>query len=46
MYGMIPNAKIEALENAPPENIFNKNQWPIILKGTGTGENVFLMMEI
>lgn len=23
-----------------------KNQWPIILKGTGTGENVFLMMEI
>ena len=21
MYGMIPNAKIEALEKAPPENI-------------------------
>ena len=24
MYGIIPNAKMEALENAPPENIFNK----------------------
>jgi hypothetical protein len=28
MYGMIPNAKIEALENAPPENISNKLRTP------------------
>ena len=25
---MIPNAKIEALENAPPENIFNNPKIP------------------
>jgi hypothetical protein len=28
MYGMIPNAKIEALEKAPPENMFNKPNNP------------------
>jgi hypothetical protein len=31
MYGMIPNAKIEALENAPPENIFNKAKRPSLV---------------
>ncbi len=28
---MIPNAKIEALENAPPENIFNKAKRPSLV---------------
>ena len=31
MYGMIPNAKIEALENAPPENMFNKAKRPSLV---------------
>ena len=28
---MIPNAKIEALENAPPENMFNKDMSPSLV---------------
>ena len=28
MYGMIPNANIEAFEKAPPENISNKPRSP------------------
>ena len=28
IYGIIPNAKIEAFENAPPENMFNNDIKP------------------
>ena len=28
---MIPNAKIEALEKAPPENIFNRDISPVLV---------------
>jgi hypothetical protein len=31
MYGMIPNAKIDALENAPPENMFNNANKPSLV---------------
>ena len=31
IYGMIPNAKIEALEKAPPENMFNKARRPSLV---------------
>jgi hypothetical protein len=28
MYGMIPNAKMDALLNEPPRNVFNKSKIP------------------
>ena len=31
MYGIIPNAKIDALEKAPPENMFNKARRPSLV---------------